>query len=185
VQLQAQGGKDYFEVHFTPDQEGLYILQLENTHVKLVDTRGTMGVLRPSFYATASVVVGSRAGSAALNDNPIVVGAANDKKWSVNQPVVLNAVFKGNPLAKTTITVFSPAGWSKEITTDEKGVAGFIPGECIIRKVKGLPQWRETFVSLNQFIQISKRHREPGFEAHCHDLLQIIHAVEREVNLDF
>jgi len=129
VSLPLQEKGDHFEVYFTPDQDGVYTLQLENTHIKLYDTRGSMGVLKPAFYATATVEVGHGATSlaAVAIDNPVNVGSLPAKKYSVNGTVTVAASFNGKPIGKSTITVFSPAGWSKELTADEKGIASFTP----------------------------------------------------------
>ena len=106
---------------FTPSQPGTYqVLAVNDTRGVQDWTRHGLGVVRPVEYLRQHYVAGSPT-AAAAQPLPLDVTAV----WG--KTVQLTALKGGTPLAKTKLTVLNPEGWEKTVTTNEQGVATFLP----------------------------------------------------------
>lgn len=141
TKLATVAADDHFTSEFTPDQEGVYTLSVGHTS-KDVD-----GETVYQFNASALVTVGKAlAGNdPAVNGNELSVYADPAKSYKVNSPLNLKSLFKSNSNEKLYVNISSPSGWSKQISTDEKGLAEFVP------------VWPGTY-----YIEASKSWKEPG-----------------------
>ncbi|HVW59412.1 MAG TPA: hypothetical protein VHC48_05230 [Puia sp.] len=108
---------------FTPAGKGVYTLIVSHP---LKDLSGT-GQLE--FLASTHVLVGSSAGmiDQALNNNDLKVFPLTDAGWKVNRAIKIKVLAKGVAKAGNTVLVFSPSGWSRELTTDADGAVSFTP----------------------------------------------------------
>ncbi|MFD1140122.1 hypothetical protein ACFQ4C_03345 [Larkinella insperata] len=70
---------------------------------------------------------GRAAKSAAATGNELGVFTDAGTVHKVSKPLTLRGFYKAEPLEKLQITVTSPTGWSKSVSTDKNGVADFTP----------------------------------------------------------
>lgn len=120
VQLKLAPGLNYYEGSFTPSQNGTYVLTVSH------EAKDLGGTTKYHFLSSANVNVGKTlaATSPATNALQLIKPSANNK---VNEPITMN-VFLNNAVAvKKTVTIFSPTGWSRELTTDASGKVTFTP----------------------------------------------------------
>nr|WP_121270298.1 DUF4198 domain-containing protein [Pedobacter schmidteae] len=122
IKLTTIPGDNFYSATFTPEKAGQYILTVSH------EAKELGGTTKYEFLSTAIVTVGK---SAAINYDAIPtalkVHTTESKIYKINTSLQIKAVANGKPLAKTAISVFSPEGWSKEITTDENGLITFKP----------------------------------------------------------
>lgn len=122
IKLSTTPGSNFYAASFTPDGDGLYVLTVSH------EAKELGGTTKYEFLSTAIVSVGK---PAAIDHSSIPASLTaytlEAKKYKVNAPVQLKAVLNGKPLVQKKVSVFSPEGWSKEMTTDENGVITFNP----------------------------------------------------------
>lgn len=108
---------------FTPEKDGHYTLLVSH------DAKELGGTTKYQFLTSATVQVGkspaSINGDAISNDLKIFPVSANNYK--VNKPIQLKAIHKGELKAETSVSVFSPSGWSRVLTTGSNGELEFTP----------------------------------------------------------
>lgn len=122
IKLNTTPGSNFYSATFTPEGDGQYVLTVSH------EAKELGGTTKYEFIATALVSVGK----AATIDHSVIpvavkVHPTEAKIYKANAPVQVKATANGQPLANTAVSVFSPEGWSKEITTDEKGMITFSP----------------------------------------------------------
>lgn len=141
TKLTTVAGDDFFAAEFTPEKEGVYTLATGHS------AKDLGGATVYQFNASALVTVGKAktANAAAANGNELAVSADAGTGYKVNKPLNLTGLYKANPLEQLAITVTSPTGWSKTVSTDKNGVADFTP------------LWPGTY-----FIEASKSWKEEG-----------------------
>lgn len=122
IKLTTTPGSNFYSAAFTPEANGHYVLTVSHEAAELG------GTTKYEFIAAAVVTVG-KAAAVDIAAIPVTlnVHTAEAKTYKVNAPVQIKAVANGKPLAKTTVSIFSPEGWTKEITTDENGAFSFNP----------------------------------------------------------
>lgn len=123
TKLTTVSADDHFTAEFTPEQQGVYTLTVGHT------SKDLGGTTVYQFNASALVTVGKAdaGNTTAANTNDLNLFADPAKTYKVNSPMKLNGLFKNNGGEKLYVTVSSPSGWSRQIETDEKGLAEFVP----------------------------------------------------------
>ncbi len=124
TKLATTAGEDRFTASFTPDQDGVYTLF---TGKSAKDLGGTTMY---QFNASALVTVGNvqKGNNPAINANTLVVHADPLSVNKANSPMKLKTLVSGEkPADKLYISVTSPTGWTKNISTDGNGEAEFTP----------------------------------------------------------
>ena len=108
---------------FTPGTNGVYTLVVSHPLKDLIGT----GQL--AFLASTHVLVSSATSTIdqAQNKNELKIFAVTDKDWKVNRDVTLKVLVKDVTKAGNTVLVFSPSGWSQELTTAADGTVHFKP----------------------------------------------------------
>ena len=122
VQLKTRAGINYYEATFTPTQNGSYTLAVSHYAKELGETS------RYHFLASAEVSVGKAGNVSASAVNILQFqkqGAAGLAQ--VSKPLQVKLFTNGTPAAAKKVHVFSPNGWSKEVTTDASGILSFVP----------------------------------------------------------
>jgi len=130
TQLTCTSDTDCFTAQFIPDQEGIYTLVLENKSMKIVDTKGNLGLLKPFFYGVTAVKIGrpgQKETADALNSGGIFIVKKDHADWKTGTPLSLAVLNQGKPLDNVSVTIFSPEGWIKEVPVDQKGEMQFKP----------------------------------------------------------
>lgn len=135
VKLATTAGADHFTSEFTPETDGVYTLSVGHT------SKDLGGKTVYQFNANAVVNVGKTVTNNPSSANELSVFPASAAK--VNKPVNLKGLFKNAPFDKLYITVTSPSGWSKQIATDEKGLAEFVPIWPGVYFVEASKSWKE------------------------------------------
>lgn len=120
VQLTMVAGTNSFEGTFTPEKEGTYAFEVSH------EAKELGGTTKYHFLANAHVTVGKTA-VLAKQTNALHLSAEPGTQVKVNGTVKLRASLNGVPAKEKTISVFSPMGWSREIKTDQNGLAEFAP----------------------------------------------------------
>ncbi len=124
AKLATTAGEDRFTASFTPDQDGVYTLF---TGKSAKDLGGTTVY---QFNASALITVGNaqKGNNPAINTNTLVIHADPLSVNKANSPMKLKTLVNGEkPADKLYISVTSPTGWTKNISTDENGEAEFTP----------------------------------------------------------
>jgi hypothetical protein len=121
IQLKPSAGVNYFEAEFTPDQNGAYTLTVSH------EAKDLGGTTKYHFLSSACVAVGKVLPLAAQNSNALKLHIDDASSAKVNRTLQLKAFLRDVAARGKTVSVFSPNGWSKELTTDENGVAQFTP----------------------------------------------------------
>ena len=123
IKLATIAGEDHFTSEFTPEKDGVYTLSISKAAKELG------GSTIYQFNASAIVKVGkSLAGNeASFNGNEIKVFSDASKNHKANLPLSLTTIFKNKPTEKLHVSISSPSGWSKNVSSDANGVAAFTP----------------------------------------------------------
>ncbi|KQS31536.1 hypothetical protein ASG33_11010 [Dyadobacter sp. Leaf189] len=139
--LTTVAADDHFTSRFTPQQQGIYTISAGHSAKEL----GGKTVYQ--FNASALVKVGNAAegNTAGVNKNELSVFADAAKSYKNNKPMQVTTLYKGAPGEKIVVTVSSPSGWSRQIETNQQGIAEFTP------------LWPGTY-----FIEASKSWKESG-----------------------
>lgn len=139
TKLATVAADDHFTAEFTPDQQGVYTLSVGHT------SKDLGGTTVYQFNASALVTVGKAdtGNNPGANTNELNVFADPGKTNKVNSPLNLRSLFKNNGNEKLYITVASPSGWSKQISTDEKGLAEFVPLWPGTYYIEASKSWKE------------------------------------------
>lgn len=116
-----------FQGTFTPKEDGTYTVVLNNNEIDVIDyTQYDFGIFKTHYHSTAKVVVGDKnAPTAADNNAGLVVVNASDKQATQNSSVVLQVLYKGEPLAEQEVDIYVSDLWSKKLTTDKEGKVSF------------------------------------------------------------
>lgn len=128
TQLKLVPGTDYVESSFTPDADGVYVLQVSH------EAKDLGGSTKYHFLAGTHVTVGKTA-ALAKNTNVLSLHVDPASSTKVNSSIKLIALLKDAAAKDKTVSVFSPSGWSKEIKTNENGIAEFTalwPGKYVV-----------------------------------------------------
>jgi uncharacterized GH25 family protein len=137
TQLTVSPVGDHFTTSFTPSGDGSYTLLISH------DVKEIGEKTKYQFNTSANVRVGAITSSTtAINPFSAKIQGSKLKK-----PVRISGVFNDQPADKFTATIFSPSGWTKEISS-ENGVVEFIP------------EWSGKYM-----IEISKTDEEKGNHA--------------------
>jgi uncharacterized GH25 family protein len=121
TQLTVEPGVNYFESNFTPTQNGAYTLVVSH------EAKELGGSTKYHFLSTASVSVGKQSGRAPLNTNALMLHSDSFLDAKVNKPLELKALLNSAVAKGKIVSVFSPIGWSRELKTDDNGMAVFTP----------------------------------------------------------
>lgn len=143
ILLSTTPGKTKFTAEFTPNETGVYTILLSSTKAGVVDwTAYGLGILKPNFYASTTVVVGDKQRSfdaqMVTKINPLVIDDGSHKTYSPKSNVDLIVLFDGEPVAEQKLIITIADQWSKTITTNENGIAEFtLPwkGQYIVEAV--------------------------------------------------
>ncbi|HYH55728.1 MAG TPA: DUF4198 domain-containing protein [Anseongella sp.] len=135
-QLEVSPEGDHFSAVFTPETEGVYLLSVAHAVKEIAD--GT----QYEFNASARVSVGKAAPGSGNPESANVLDLCYDLavQPKVNRSVRISGLYQQQPAAEGYITVFSPAGWSKQLKADASGSVTFVPewpGSYIIETGKG------------------------------------------------
>lgn len=121
TQLSLNPGVNYFESKFTPDQNGAYTIMVSH------EAKDLGGTTKYHFLSSANVTVGKSLPVVANNSNVLKLHLDDLTAAKLNKSLQVKAFLKDAAAKGKTVSVFSPNGWSKELTTDENGVAEFTP----------------------------------------------------------
>lgn len=118
TKLAASPKEDHYTASFTPDNDGVYTLQVSHSAKDL--GRTTLY----QFNTSATVAVGK-------NDTADIKGNSNPLKFrlkgsKINEPVTIEGFFNDGTSDKMSVTVFSPKGWTRQLE-GKNGIASFVP----------------------------------------------------------
>jgi uncharacterized GH25 family protein len=121
VQLKTAPGANYYEARFTPSVNGTYTLALSHYAEELG------GVSRYHFLTTTDVTVGKPAINNIAAVNLLQFQRLGVASAKVNKQLQLKLSLNNVHAINKKVKVFSPNGWTKELTTDANGIISFIP----------------------------------------------------------
>lgn len=123
IKLTTTLGENLATASFIPEKDGQYTLLVSHP------AKDMAGTTQYHFLTSATVHVGKTAanidGDAISNE--LKIFPESGVKYKVNTPVKLKAVHNGSQKAEASVSVFSPSGWSKVLTTNKDGVVEFTP----------------------------------------------------------
>lgn len=146
-QLTCTAGVNSFAAEWTPEKDGVYYLTI--TH----NTKDLGGTTLYQFDAGAIVKVGAGNNELAPEaDLSALIKAGNVHK--VNKPLEITGLVKAKPEEKLRIEIVAPTGWKRELTTDTKGVASFVP------------EWPGKYmIEVTRFEKVAGVHYEKKYDA--------------------
>lgn len=123
IELKTTPKEDHYLASFTPSQNGVYTIALNNNEIDVIDyTQYDFGIFKTHYHSTAKVQVGNTdADTQAINPEGIVV-----KQLANNgDDVKLQVLYKGQPLTQNELQVYVADLWSKTLHTDDNGEVSF------------------------------------------------------------
>jgi len=122
TQLKTVAGANFLSAEFVPQKDGAYTLVVSH------EAKELGGTTKYCFLASSVVKIGNAVSiDPASNTNDLKVYPELKTSYKVNSTIKLNAVLKGAGKSEKAISVFSPSGWSKELTTGAGGSIEFVP----------------------------------------------------------
>jgi hypothetical protein len=121
IELKTKPGVNYYEATFTPRHNGTYTLAVSH-HAKELG-----GNSRYQFLSTTNVVVGKPVANNITAVNQLQIQNATLGLAQLNQPLQLRLTLNKLHASDKKVAVFTPNGWTKELTTDSKGMFSFVP----------------------------------------------------------
>ncbi|UII26943.1 DUF4198 domain-containing protein [Fulvivirga maritima] len=125
--IKTSAKEDAFIGSFTPDENGVYTVVLNNKEIDVIDyTKYDFGIFRTHYHSTAKVIVGGEVkSSASTNDTGLAIVNLSTEKAKENAEVSLQVLYKGEPLNKQEVDIYIADLWSKKLTTNEEGIVTF------------------------------------------------------------
>jgi uncharacterized GH25 family protein len=123
TELKTTAKEDHYLARFTPSQNGVYTIALNNNDIDVIDyTQYDFGIFKTHYHSTAKIQVGDMdADTQAINPEGIVV-----KQLAHNSDEIkLQVLYKGKPLAKNELQVYVADLWSKTLHTNDNGEVSF------------------------------------------------------------
>ena len=122
TELKTEPKEDHYLASFTPSQNGVYTIALNNNEIDVIDyTQYDFGIFKTHYHSTAKVKVGTDGDTKAENPEGIVVKQLeNDGK-----EIKLQVLYKGEPIPKNELKVYVADLWSKTLYTDDNGEVSF------------------------------------------------------------
>ena len=121
TKLETVAGVNYYEAKFTPALNGKYTLAISH------QAKDLGGTTKYHFLATTIVTVGNSTTNSASTVNALQLNAVGTAKAMVNKPLSLKAYLQNAVAAGKKVSVFSPKGWSMELSTNSSGEITFTP----------------------------------------------------------
>lgn len=123
TKLEYSQGVTALQASFAPTKDGVYTITVSH------NAKDFGGTTKYQFNALALVSVGKAPASTApiSKNNELLVFHDVAKGYKVNTPIQLKTLFKEGAQEKLHVTVASPSGWAKTLTTNAQGVAEFTP----------------------------------------------------------
>lgn len=123
MQLPFSAGEDYYFATFTPQQEGTYLVVLDNDQIDVIDyTQYNFGIFKTHYHSVARIQVGEKKNDTGIY-NPEGI---TFKNLSVEPGKVrLQVYFRHEISPDQEVNVFIADQWSKKMHTDENGMVAF------------------------------------------------------------
>ena len=119
--LTAKPNGDHFLSTYTPDKNGTFTIILNHNKIPVYDlSKYGHGIFKANYHATAKIQVGDKTGETVV-ENPNSISVQNLSESS--DVLKIQAMYRGEPMAKTEIVVMVAGGWTKKLKTDENGYA--------------------------------------------------------------
>jgi hypothetical protein len=122
IALQFSPKETAYEANFTPAEQGIYVVLLENKQRKVEDwskSTSKIGIAKQHYYARTTIQVGNSKAIAqeSLTDLTILRDAENQP----NSDVVLKVLLHGKPVPNATLFMRHPEMQEQKLTTDQDG----------------------------------------------------------------
>ncbi|MFD2101395.1 DUF4198 domain-containing protein [Flagellimonas iocasae] len=122
TQLNTEAHEDHYLASFTPSQDGVYTIALNNNEIDVIDyTQYDFGIFKTHYHSTAKVQVGTDGDTKTANPEGIVVKQLENN----GDEVKLQVLYKGKPIAENELKVYVADLWAKTLYTDENGEVSF------------------------------------------------------------
>lgn len=122
ISLKTSPKDDHYSTLFTPNQEGVYTVILNNNEIDVIDyTQYDFGIFKTHYHSTAKVQVGKKISDiASKNPEGLVIKQLDSGKEETR----LQVLYKNQPLSKNEFKIYVSDLWSKTLETDENGIVG-------------------------------------------------------------
>nr|WP_321411332.1 DUF4198 domain-containing protein [uncultured Allomuricauda sp.] len=120
--LTTEAKEDHYLASFTPSQNGVYTIALNNSEIDVIDyTQYDFGIFKTHYHSTAKVQVGSDGDTKTANPDGIAVKQLEND----GEEIKLQVLYKGEPIPKNEFKVYVADLWSKTLYTDDNGEVSF------------------------------------------------------------
>jgi len=120
--LKTTAKEDHYLASFTPSQDGVYTIALNNNEIDVIDyTQYDFGIFKTHYHSTAKVQVVTDGDTITVNPEGIVVKQLKND----GEEIKLQVLYKGEPIAENELKVYVPDLWSKTLYTDDNGEVSF------------------------------------------------------------
>jgi uncharacterized GH25 family protein len=115
-----------YDASFIPEENGEYVILVENKVRDVADwrnTSGKLGIVKQNYYCRATVQVGEPSSVLKLKKGETDITI--QKKSQEGKSIILKAIYQGKPLKNTTLTVRSTEAEEQKLVTDGEGEVVF------------------------------------------------------------
>tara|TARA_R110002012_G_scaffold56123_2_gene143619 strand:- start:4176 stop:4892 length:717 start_codon:yes stop_codon:yes gene_type:complete len=122
TELNTKAKEDHYLASFTPSQNGVYTIALNNNEIDVIDyTQYDFGIFKTHYHSTAKVLVGTDGDTKTANREGILIKQLEND----GEEIKLQILYKGEPIAKNELKVYVSDLWSKTLYTDNNGEVSF------------------------------------------------------------
>lgn len=121
--LETKAGTDHYSAEFTPTQDGVYLVYLENQNIEVLDyTEYDFGIFKPVYKTFKQVNVNAEQ---TADSSKFTEGLVINQIENTADSVKLQVLYNGAPLEKAEATISMLDLWTKKVTTDENGMISY------------------------------------------------------------
>ena len=143
TKLEVIPKRDHYLATFTPKEEGIYTVILNNDNIDVIDySQYNFGIFKAHYHSVTKFQVGKKTGSTAIDN---LQGITVKNVSETEDEVKLQVFYKNKVSPETEVKIFVADQWSKTLETDEDGFVAF-----------NLP-WEGKYI-----VEITKKEEVPG-----------------------
>lgn len=120
--LKVSPADTYYKASFTPEENGVYVVMVENKQRKVEDWRNTsskIGITKQNYYARTTIQVGNDSTMANILSDATIVAT------TLNEDVTFQVFYHGKPYSDAAMDIRHPEMKELNLKTDSEGKVKF------------------------------------------------------------